>query len=1196
MTETADIAPGFILLQGNKLESLRQVVTGWLKAYPLKPLESETILVQSNGMAQWLRLGLAQERRSTGGGLGIATALEMILPARLQWQCYRTVLGSERVPTDSPLDKNQLVWRLMRLLPSLWEQSAFKDLRHYILTDDQPDERRLYQLALRIADQLDQYQVYRADWLLHWQTGHNDLPVGQIPLDLEQHWQPILWRALVNDVQGRHPEPAPDNALDPTYHAGRSGLHQAFRMAASQLSKRPEGLPRRIIVFGLSTLAPQILEVLATVAQWSQVIVCLQNPCQHYWGDMIDGHQHFPPPSHRLQNRSPRIVDATVDPQGQAHPLLAAWGRQGRDLMRMLDTFDESARFEKNFTQNQLAIDLFESPCADVTEPTILTCIQDDLLEARAPDELQALSRWLDPGRDQSIRFHSAHSPLREVEILHDQLLAAFDADRSLNPNDLIVMVPDMTVYAPAITAIFGRLERDDPRYIPFAISDQTNGARAPIVTTLEQLLHLPRSRLGRSEVLDLLGNPLLRARFDIADADLPIIQDWIDQAGIRWGLNAHHREHFGLPQGLEQNSWLFGLNRLLLGYLSGDSAHTWQGIEPYAGIDGSGASVLGGLTDLVERLTRYTEALQSLRTPEEWAELLKALMDDFLIDPDALNAQKDDYLVRVDWEMDLEWRARLLAALDQWLIDCQSADFTHPITIETVQSAWLERLEPHRLQQRFLVGGVNFATLMPMRTIPYRHIYLLGMDDANYPRRQPGSDFDLMAARYRPGDRSRREDDRYLFLEALLAARERLTISWVGRDIRKNTKRPASVLVNQLADYIDQFWHTEGTTKPTDLLTTEHPLHPFSHRYFSDEEPGLFTYASDWQSIHTTPSDAGGLTRDSEPARLPEWRPDTPLNIEALSRFLRHPAHTLWRARFNTNLPRPEETPADHEPFRLNGLDLWHIKNQINDGVRLRMARSPAPLADAPPPLADWIRQELHRCQLSGQFPLVHTNLDATLVNPLIVQWQAWLELQQHYTQHDRHAPVLKLQGPQGICLEDQLRDIQIDDDGQRARICFLAGRLHKGNTLDWHKLVLEWPRHLMAQIPGFPVHSHLVSETGKLTLNPVDPTQASDLLTDMLDAWYDAAQQPFPLACKTAFAWLNSREEEKRHKQAALVFDGNNQLTGERESDPLLARLWPDFTHLSSARTERGEDFAALAERLYGTLKTSLHNPETS
>lgn len=1195
MTDPVDIAPGFILLQGNRLESLRHILTGWLKTHPLNPLESETVLVQSNGMAQWLRLGLAQERQPLDGGLGIATALEMILPARLQWQCYRAILGQEAVPLDSPLDKNRLVWRLMRLLPELLDHPDFSALRYYLQAENQIDERRLYQLAQRIADQLDQYQVYRADWLHHWRQGHDELPTGEIPLDTEHRWQPILWRTLVQDLQDQLPDTAPESALA----SGRAGLHQAFRTTAAQLAHRPAHLPRRIIVFGLSTLPPQILDVLATVARWTQVIVCLQNPCRHYWGDLMDGHHFFrAPPRRTTADVSPSAQSARpedIDPLDGPHPLLSAWGRQGRDLMRLLDEFDDSARFQADFTQNQLALDLFESPYDDGRVPSVLADLQDDVLELRSPRELLACQRTLDPAQDHSIRFHSAHSPLREVEILHDQLLAAFDADATLSPTDIIVMVPDMGLYAPAITAIFGRLDRDDPRYLPYAISDQTVRTRAPLIVTLELLLRLPQARIGRSEVLDLLGHPLLRARFGISDTDLPILHTWIDGAGIRWGLDAAHREHFGLPPDIEQNSWLFGLNRLLLGYLSGDTALTWQEIEPYAGIDSSSVSLLGGLADLIDRLTHYTQSLRQDRPAEAWGPILTALLDDFFIAAETGTTRPHQTPIEDTsaWQADLEWRTRLLTALEQWLMDCRAAAFSDPISIETVQSAWLAYLEPHRLQQRFLVGGINFATLMPMRTIPYRHIYLLGMDDANYPRRQPGSDFDLMAARYRPGDRSRREDDRYLFLEALLAARERLTISWVGRDIRKNTRRPASVLVNQLADYINQFWHIEGTEHPSDCLTTEHPLHPFSPRYFSTENPDLFTYASDWREIH----DAAPSSRAPHPEALPIWQPGTALSLDALGRFLRHPGHTLWRERFNTRLPKQDDDAEDHEPFALSPLDEWQIKKHINDDLRRHLAHTPLPSTDTEETLTRWLQQQLRQRRLAGQLPLIYQEHAEALLEPLIQQWMDWYHLRQQYGHSLPPPSPQQIRGTQGIVLEDALRDLRHDDQGQRARIIFHAGRLHKGRTIDWHKIVPEWPAHLMAQLitprSEQPTQTLLVSESGTLSLPPLAAADAQHRLVDLLDAWHESAQQPYPLACKTAFAWLSTEgDAEKRLNKAQQTFESSKHSVGERENDPFLARLWPDFQAFAATQTNQGQSFTDLAERIYTPLKTALEN----
>jgi exodeoxyribonuclease V gamma subunit len=245
---TDEITPGFLLMQGNRLELLQQVLIDWLKRYPLAPLENETFLVQSNGMAQWLRLGLARPRAAQDGGLGIATGIEMILPARLQWQCYRAVLGTEFVPAEAPLDKDKLVWRLMRLLPQLIHTPPFLPLHHYVFTNQQCDDRRLYQLALRVADQFDQYQVYRADWLQHWQDGHNDLPAHETRLPDEQRWQPHCgarcWKTYANSKTPMAAIPSPRDeriCTQPSDRRHRNGMNapQGFRDGLSSLDCRP---------------------------------------------------------------------------------------------------------------------------------------------------------------------------------------------------------------------------------------------------------------------------------------------------------------------------------------------------------------------------------------------------------------------------------------------------------------------------------------------------------------------------------------------------------------------------------------------------------------------------------------------------------------------------------------------------------------------------------------------------------------------------------------------------------------------------------------------------------------------------------------------------------------------------------------------------------------------------------------------
>src|SRR5690606_17692214 len=214
----------------------------------------------------------------------------------------------------------------------------------------------------------------------------------------------------------------------------------------------------------------------------------------------------------------------------------------------------------------------------------------------------------------------------------------------------------------------------------------------------------------------------------------------------------------------------------------------------------------------------------------------------------------------------------------------------------------WLAQMQDPGLSQRFFAGAITFATLMPMRAIPFRHVCLLGMNDGAYPRARQPLDFDLMGRDYRPGDRSRREDDRYLFLEALLSAREHLHVSWVGRSILDQSERPASVLVAQLRDHLAAGWRLAGREPghragdpPADeadsareageqllrALTIEHRLQPFHPAYFGAGDERLFSYAREWRAAAQP-----GRER-AMPAALPPWTFEGPLTLRLLGDFL---------------------------------------------------------------------------------------------------------------------------------------------------------------------------------------------------------------------------------------------------------------------------------------------------------------------
>ncbi|WP_429497885.1 exodeoxyribonuclease V subunit gamma [Robbsia andropogonis] len=1290
------LRPGFMVIHGNQPDALRALLVQWITRHPLGPLETEVVLVQSNGIAQWLKLALAQDADAAAGsgGCGIAAALDAQLPSRFLWQVYRAVLGEDAVPRTSPFDKALMTWRLMRLLPTLLEDPTFVPLRRFLARD--ADMRKRYQLAERLADLFDQYQVYRADWLEGWANGRDDIQTsrqGTQPIAASLAWQPRLWRALLEDVGRDHRDDREaeesGNEGDARARSSRAEIHRRFltriaHMRAS-VARRVRGttdardaasldadvsdaadtidwnaipdevlqpavdatrarmLPRRLIVFGISSLPQQALEVLSAIAPWTQVLLCVHNPCRHYWADIIADKDLLRATRARQSRKSsmPAILDDTQLHQ-HAHPLLAAWGKQGRDFIGLLDQHDDAQSYAARFADIDRRIDLFES----YGETTLLQQLQDDILALRPLGETR--ERWpaVDPDEDASIRFHRTHSTQREVEVLHDQLLAAFADDPTLQPRDVIVMVPDIDHYAPHVQAVFGLTVTRDPRHVPYQLADQGALRHDPLLGAVEMLLGLPQSRLALSDVLDLLDVPALRARFGIAEGDLPLLRRWMVGANIRWGLDAAQREDVAWPDSddaesaegrgnlpdlnagrvgvPEQNSWLFGLRRMLLGYAVGSDA-AWRGIEPLDEIGGLDAALLGPLTHLLDTLHRYWRLLRDTVSPSDWGVRLRGLLAD-CFDVDALAGVGDGNGKGADgrngaWTSgEIESRdgltlLRLDATLQSWLDACAESRMTDAIPLSVVREHWLAQMEQRGLSQPFFAGAVTFATLMPMRAIPFRMVCLLGMNDGDYPRTRVPMDFDLMAADYRPGDRSRREDDRYLFLEAVLSARDRLHISWVGRSIHDNSERPTSVLVAQLRDHLAAGWRLarqddDGAAPAStallsvghddallSALTVDHRMQPFNRAYFADTgDPRLFSFAREWRdglvaqaearrqrTINSVPVAATGLasvSRQSSPLPPIAW--DGELTVHHLVDFLRNPVRAFFRTRLKVTFETDDPIGEDQEPFVVDGLQTWALQDElirrrgavqrallsgdahgaVDGNAAHHVAADQAAIAATLDAVVD---AQLRRFARRGALPVgafgdaAVAALREPLV-PLFAQYDGLLANWPHRLPDealDYRYPIDAVDGDADARqILDWITGLRGADDGARARIVTSSSALiSTTQSYRRDRAIPHWVEHLAAHISGGPLTTWVLSKKGEMQFAPIADADALAFWQALLRAWEIGMRAPLPLAIRAGFTWL-----ERGGARAGHLSDGDDIRPGAAQASAVPDAVVPD------------------------------------
>lgn len=1095
------------LIQSNRTEVLVDRLASRLSqqtAIGASALEPQTVLVQSQGMRQWLSIELARRN-------GIAANLATPMPAAFLWQLCQRVMGND-VSRDNAFDKLAMSWHIMALLPELLSHSDCEPLRLY-LADHTQQQLQRYQLAFRIADVFDQYLVYRPDWLFDWENGND------AALQPGQRWQAVLWRALLTRIAG----------IGPQSH--RAAIHRDVQQRLTAGDFEPDAIPACIAIFGVSSLPPQQMELFIALGQHATVELYAMNPCAHYWGDIVSEKKR----SRRRAAGSGGRQALTEQFFQVGNPLLASLGGQGRDFFDLL--LERDVDSDDHFV--------------DVEGDNLLGLLQDDILrlQDRADHSSAALPKFTIRTDDNSLQVHSCHSPMREVEVLHDQLLAMLGADSSLRLRDIIVMVPDISAYAPTIHAVFSQARAGTA--LRYSISDRSLVEESPVLRAFLALIELPHSRFTAPEIIDLLQTPAIAEKFAFSAADLARIRHWLGTSGIRWAWNADHKQELGLPPSAA-NTWQFGLDRLLLGYAMPASAGLFNGTLADDEVDSGSAELLGRTIQILDLLWSWRSRLRHDYSWRDWQELMRRCASDFF-DPG------HEQTVILD---------QLLQSLDSELSGTAIEDLEEPITPVLLQNQLRRHMQQPGDNFGFLAGGINFCTLMPMRSIPFRVVCLLGMNDQQFPRTQSVPGFDLVVRELpRRGDRNRRHDDRYQMLEAILAARDRLYISYVGQDVRDNSDKLASVVVSELIDHCQRLAVVAGDPdaepesarrRVLQRLLTRHHLQPFDERYFLSRAPRWFSFASEYFNA------ASGLGTRSAPwsgQSVPLLQPAVGrVRLEALAAFIANPCRAFLQQRLGIDLGVTDDELSDTEVLQLDGLDRYQL---TLDAQQLQLEGASE---------QDWMQlcAAAGRAPLGGPGELALESLwcDASRV---VAAVQPWL-----------------VADPRSISLELKVGDYIIDGE---------LGPIH-GNCINYwrpgkfrqHQFLQHWLRHCLANAVSFPVTSRLFDAEKAYCFAPLAITEATGWLQRLL-VWFQRGQQrPLPLMPETAWKWLEamakSCDEAHAWEQAEVCWGSASGYTRGEGQDAFVSRCF-SFEEL------RDSEFVSLAKELVEPARLALEVP---
>jgi len=1154
---------GLIVHRGSRTERLADVLAQQLEAQrPANPLAAQTVVVAHPGLQRWL-LGRFAHRPSPHGGHGIAANIEMILPWQWFERTARRVLGDEAL-IGGAYRHEVLRWRLLMALPTL----PSTEVAAYLAGEDAA--RRSFQLAEHLAGLYTQYLIYRPDWVLDWE--HH-------PSKARSDWQAALWRQVQASI-GRPHRAQRSAALLDALHA--EGAHTDAEHAHPPLH-----------VFGVSHLPPDVLAALQVYSLHTQVHLYFPDPCREYWSDLR---------SRRFQLAQKGDPEALYYEIG--HPLLVALGRIAQDFCITLDECDA--------IEQRDPLDEAE-PLADETSllaqlQSSIRCLQPELVGAHVREQVEhgAKLREILPALrgDGSLRVHVCHTRLRELEVLKNALLRCLADDPTLQHRDIVVMAPDIGAYAPYLPSVFGEPAqyRTDPLHLPWHLSDVGLSRAHPLMSAFAQVLDLAESRFTVSEVLDFLDVPAVARRFAIDRSGRDALERWLRRARVAWGLDAQMKADVGAAP-VDANSWQFGFDRIYAGLIAGqdtgdelldDSLPDGQlldGILPLEGVSGNAVEALGQFDRLLGELRKARDAFAIPRSLTAWSQWLLELIDAlFLADlrDDAENSALDTL-------------RRLAASLGS---QAAEVGIGTALSWSVVREAVRGALDGVPERQPFLLGGVTFCGLVPQRSIPFRVVCLLGMNEGEFPRPSGDAGLNKILSQPRHGDRDTRSEDRYLFLEAMMSARDVLHISFVGEGVRDGKPRNPAAPLAELLQFLDEqhdiaddgLADEEKIERP---WRTRHPLQPFDARYYERDadgqprhDPRLFSY----DPAFLAPSSAGGKQRflNSPSIAANATTASGEIALAALKRFWRDPAKDALLRGHGISLQALDNPDwSDREPLEIQFDRTERVERRLLFDA---LAAGTGSLPVEPPA---WLAR-------SGM--LAGGAIGAQAYADLRDSLRSLLDTAQELFANGRAQPVA-----QAIDLDlgDGLRLTGVVDrvfhaadgglllfDAKPARAAGLKEML--AFYIDWAALRLTHAKTLDARFLEHP--SSVKAARAPKLLHPVLSQHADQLgrgLRCLIDAYLATGQQPLLFFPQSALAYASHPPGERIGK-AADAWEGDDfNRMGERDYAPGYAALLSRGLELFDEEAPAHRAFVAATTLVCDVLdpeQTMLMKPQPS
>jgi exodeoxyribonuclease V gamma subunit len=727
-------------------------------------LEPAVVIVPNMNLSKWIKLTLARKS-------GIFMNVDFQYLEAGLWNMIRT-LDLHRSPEPERLDNNNLRILLFFILmkpdldaPDLAPVSSYLQLADGQVRSD--FEIRCWQLSQELARLFQEYEYHRSDMIQRWLAGD---PAADA-MEGCQRWIYRKMVSLKNQVSRVADRPI------------RSMTEYARDVLSADASPRQRGGDTRVQFhfFGLSQISPFHLQLLSRLEPYYDIQIYSLNPSREYWEDIKTPFEKKWIERKKVSGLKPSDAEWSAgDLFAEAdHALLSAWGKPGRENIRLLC---------------QLTDFNFHAGYSPIPRPeTVLEAIGYGLLtldgrETGSPPLTQ----------DRSLQITACPGIRREVETVYSSILFNLEADPELCLTDIAVMVSDMARYKPVVDSVFSRR----PIRFTYNLVDSSARMESVFAQAVLALMALCRGNFSRKQVFDLLRNPCVMQRWDFGPETLSVWVGWSDALGVFHDYENQEARAEDIPPG-GFFSWRQGVERLRISRImtipddiDAESRPHFSGLVPFADINTGDDRLLEKFCRIVEGLVGAVKSLtMASASALAWKDAFFRVVDQFIEISADMRGEETVY-------------QSLIRAFDEFLRYDELAQVQpgRPLTADALWAFVRSHLDGiSGGQGDYLTGGVTISALMPMRPIPFKLVYVLGLEEGRFPGREPESLLDLRSRKRRIGDITMADRNRYLFLEIMISVGSKLYLSYVSRDLQKDRDLSPCSVVHQLRRYVEQ-------------------------------------------------------------------------------------------------------------------------------------------------------------------------------------------------------------------------------------------------------------------------------------------------------------------------------------------------------------------------------------------------------